>query len=340
MTLIKPRALRPGDTIGIVSPSWFGGDSFVPRAKRGIAALEHLGFRVKVGPHAFNNGGHVSDTAQNRTDDLHAMFADPEVAGILCTIGGNHSNHLLPLLDWDLISSNPKVFMGSSDITVLTNAIWAQTGLVTFNGPSLLTDWAEYPGISELSRFSALQALTRPTPIGDLPAAKEWTDEFLDWETGEDMKRRRVHQAATGWRWVRQGTATGHLVGGCLESLQHLRGTPYWPDMRGAILFLETSEDCSGPADADALLMDLQNMGAFDQIAGLLVARPYGMSARDQTSFMDIVSERTGPFPFPVVANMDFGHTSPQLTMPLGVVARIDGERRAVTIVEPAVQAH
>lgn len=339
MVLLKPQALHPGDTIGIVSPSWFGGDTFVPRAKRGIATLNDLGFHVRVAPHAFNNQGHVSDTAQNRADDLHAMFADPEIAGILCTIGGNHSNHLLPLLDWDLIASNPKVFMGFSDITVLTNAIWARTGLVTFNGPALLTDWAEYPAMPELSRLSALRALTHPEPLGDLPAASEWTDEFLDWESGEDVTRRRSHHAAYGWQWVRQGSATGRLVGGCLESLQHLRGTPYWPDMRGAMLFLETSEDCSGPADADALLMDFQNMGVFDHIAGLLVARPYGMSAEDHAALIDIVTERTAPFPFPVVADMDVGHTSPQLTIPLGVTARIDGKRRAVTIIEAAVRA-
>ena len=117
-----PPALKSGDTIGIVSPSWFGGEAFVPRARRGIDTLESLGFRVTVGRHAFHTAGHVSDTARNRVDDLHAMFADPDVQAILATIGGDHACHLLPLIDWDLIRANPKVFMGFSDITAFNRA--------------------------------------------------------------------------------------------------------------------------------------------------------------------------------------------------------------------------
>jgi muramoyltetrapeptide carboxypeptidase len=99
MTRMRPRALTPDDTIGIISPSWFGGPAFVPRARRGIETLEALGFHVRIGEHAFNNRGSVSDTARNRVADLHAMFADKEVAVILSTIGGDHSCHLFPLID-------------------------------------------------------------------------------------------------------------------------------------------------------------------------------------------------------------------------------------------------
>ncbi|HVL24542.1 MAG TPA: S66 peptidase family protein [Thermomicrobiales bacterium] len=334
---IRPRALRPGDTIGIVSPSWFGGPAFVPRARRGIATLESLGYRVRVADHAFNNLGHVSDTAAKRTRDLHAMFADPEVAAILCTIGGDHSCHLLPLIDWDLIARNPKIFMGFSDITVLNNAIWSQTGLTTFNGPSLLTDWAEYPAMPEISLRSALGVLTEPRPFGDLPASDTWTDEFLDWETGEDLTRPRRQHPSGGWRWIRPGTAEGHLVGGCLESLQHLRGTRFWPNCEGAILCIETSETRPSPATLDGMLMDLENMGVFDQIAGLLVGRPYGMSPDQRDAFWAVVTERTTGFGFPVVGDLDIGHTTPLLTLPIGCRARVDSQRRRVSIVESAV---
>jgi muramoyltetrapeptide carboxypeptidase len=336
-TPIKPKALTPGDTIGIISPSWFGGPGFVPRAQRGIRTLEALGYRVKVGEHAFNNRGSVSGTAKNRVADLHAMFADDEVNAIICTIGGGHSCHLLPLIDWDLIASNPKVSMGFSDITVLNVAIWSQTELVTFNGPSLLTDWAEHPVMPELSRRSALGVLTRAAPFGALPTSPEWTDEFLDWEKGQDTTRRRAHSPAEGWKWLRMGHATGPLVGGCLECLQHLRGTPYWPDLDGAILFIETSESCPSPESADAMLMEYENMGVFQQIAGLLVARPYGMTLEQHREFWRVVDERTRKFGFPVVGNMDFGHTSPQLTLSIGLMAQIDGVSRSVSITGSAV---
>jgi muramoyltetrapeptide carboxypeptidase len=335
--VLKPKALIPGDTIGIISPSWFGGASFIPRARRGIAMLESLGYNVRIGEHAFNNHGSVSDSAHNRVLDLHSMFADDAVSAVLCTIGGDHSCHLLPLLDWSLIASHPKVFLGFSDITVLNIAIHTQTGLVTFNGPTLLTDWAEYPSMPEISKVSALRLLTRPVPFGALTPTPKWTDEFLDWETGEDTRRRRKHHQGEGWRWIRSGEATGTLIGGCLESLQHLRGTCFWPDLGGAILFVDTSEECRSPDAADAILMDYQNMGVFNEIAALLVARPYGMEPAARERFWHVIEERTEGFAFPVVGNLDFGHTTPLLTLPIGVRARVDGARGTIKILESAV---
>lgn len=337
MQTIKPPALRPGDTIGIVSPSWFGGEPFVPRAMRGIQTLERLGFRIRVGDHAFNNHGHVSDSAKNRVADIHAMFRAPDVRAIIATIGGDHSCHLLPHLDWDLVAANPKIFLGASDITVLNNAIWSRTGLVTFNGPSLMTEWAEYPEIPNISLRSAIDLLTKPEPFGVVPIAAEWTAEFLDWEAGEDLTRRRRHRPSEGVLRLVGGTASGTLVGGCLESLEHLRGTPYWPRTDGAILFLETSESCEGPASVDAMLMDYENMGVFDVIAGLVVARPYGMDDAERARFWEIVTERTAPFGFPVLGNLDFGHTSPQVTIPVGVAAELDATAGTLTITEAAV---
>lgn len=336
---IKPRALKHGDTIGIISPSWFGGPSFVPRARRGIATLESLGFTVKVGDYAFNNCGHISDTPENRVADLHGMFADDDVVAIICTIGGDHSNHLLTLIDWDLIQRNPKIFMGFSDITVLNIALWSRTGLVTFNGPSLLTDWAEFPSTPDISQDAALRLMCDPNPFGPIHTSEKWTEEFLDWETGEDLTRRRHHHPGTGWTWIRVGDATGPLIGGCLESLQHLRGTRFWPDLEGAILFLETSEDCPSPEAVDAMLMDYDTMGVFEQISGLLVARPYGMGAGQKMRFWQIIEHRTSRFHFPVIGNLDIGHTSPLLTVPIGINARIDGEAKSVEIIEPAVIA-
>jgi muramoyltetrapeptide carboxypeptidase len=248
-----------------------------------------------------------------------------------------HASDLLPLLDFDLLRQNPKIIMGSSDITVLLNAIHVQTGLVTFHGPALMTDWAEYPSMMAYSREGALAALTRKSPIGLLSAPSSWTEEFLDWETGEDERRPRQQRPNGGWRWIRPASATGDLVGGCLESLQHLRGTRWWPNLDGAILFLETSEESESPEAADAILGDYANMGVFDRIAGLLVSKPYGYDDAERERFEAYLEARTAPYSFPIVANMDFGHTSPQLTLPVGVKAMIDGDRGSVSIDSPAV---
>lgn len=337
VTILAP-ALKPGDTIGIVSPSWFGGETFVPRAQRGLAQLKRLGFQVRVGQHAFNNHGHVSDTAENRVADLHAMVADPEVKMILATIGGDHSCHLLPLVDWNLIRDHPKIFMGFSDITVLNVAIWSRTGLVTFNGPALLTDWAEFPEMPAFSSKCALSAIGAPEPMGDLAPSEWWTEEFLEWSTGEDATRPRTQSPSTGWRWLREGAAQGPLVGGCLESLQHLRGTPWWPDWTGALLFLEISEGRPSPEDVDSILMDYENMGVFDQIRGLIFARPYGYRDGDRARLHQVIIERTSRFGFPVLADTDTGHTTPLQTLPIGSNAVLDSAANRFAITEAAVR--
>lgn len=334
---IKPAALRPGDTVGIISPSWFGGAPFRPRLEHGVRQIKALGFRTRVGTHALRNAGWVSASPEARVSDLHDMFRDPEVRAVIATIGGDHACQLLPLIDWDLIRANPKVFMGFSDITVLNVAIWAETGLVTFNGPSVMTDWAEFPAMPEYARESALAAITRPLPMGALHPAPAWTEEFLDWETGEDRTRARTMTPSTGWTWLRAGRAEGRLIGGCLESLQHLRGTRWWPDFRNAILFLETSEERPSPATVAGMLSDYENMGAFSEIRGMVVARPYGYTDSDRHRLHDVIRERTARWAFPVLADIDAGHTSPILTLPIGCLARLDSDRNLLEITEAAV---
>jgi muramoyltetrapeptide carboxypeptidase len=335
---VKPERLWPGDAVGIVSPSWYGGEVFAHRIERGVEKLRALGFRVKIAPHALNASGYVSDTPENRAADLHAMFTDPDVHMVMATIGGDHANHLLPLLDWELIRANPKIFMGFSDITVLNVAISTMTGLVTFNGPSLMTDWAEFPDMPDYAERYVRRALTMAEPIGEIEPSPWWTDEFLDWSTQTDLIRPREQRPSEGWRWLRGGQTEGVLVGGCLESLEHLRGTRYWPDWDGKILFLETSEETPSPARVDAMLMDYENMGVFAQIRGLLFARPYGYDDEQRAELHDILRERTRNFTFPVVANMDFGHTTPIFTLPIGVRATIDADAQRFTIIEAAVR--
>ena len=179
--MIKPRRLQPGDTVGLISPSWGGAGMFPHRVERGVVHLQSLGFKVRIGHHALNQLGHVSDTPQNRADDIHSMFRDSEVKAMVAMIGGDHSCHLLPLLDFDLIKKNPKIFMGYSDITVLNVAIWKETGLVTFNGPALLTDFAEYPRMFVYTERYMLSALCEDRPIGALQPSTWWTEEILDW---------------------------------------------------------------------------------------------------------------------------------------------------------------
>jgi muramoyltetrapeptide carboxypeptidase LdcA involved in peptidoglycan recycling len=336
--MILPPLLRPGDTIGIVSPAWGGAGAFPHRLERGIQQLERLGYRVVVGEHARNQSGWVSDTPENRAADLQALFADPQVRVIISAIGGDHSCQALPLLDFDLIRRNPKIFLGYSDIHVLTVAIYQQTGLVTFNGPAVLTDFAENPRMLDYTLEHLFRVLTRAEPPGRIQPADAWTEEFLDWATQKDLLRPRQMQPSPGWTWLKPGHGDGKLIGGCLETLQHLRGTPYWPDFTDALFFWETSEEKPSPQTIDGILMDYENMGVLGQIRGMLVGRPIYYTEAEKQELNQVILERTKKYNFPIVTGMDFGHTAPLLTLPVGVRARIHARERSFEIIEAAVR--
>lgn len=336
-SLLKPALLKAGDTVGIVSPSWGAAGLFPHRLERGVAQLEQMGFKTTIGAHARGVAGHVSATPAERVADLHAMFVDPAVKAIIAAIGGDHSNQMLPLIDFDLIRDNPTIFMGYSDVTVLNVALHVGAGLVTFNGPALITDFAEYPEMFAYTENAFRQTVMATEAVGPLAPAPWWTDEQLDWGQKLDLIRPRERHPSPGWQWLKPGQAEGPLVGGCFGSMEHLRGTRWWPNFDGTLLFLESSEDCSGPAELDARLMDYENMGVFDQINGLLIGRPYHFDDAAKAQLRQIILERTAAYAFPIVSDMDFGHTAPQFLLPLGVRGRIDSEAQTFSLLEAAV---
>lgn len=337
------RRLRPGELVAAFSPSAPAANLFPHRVERGLAKLRQLGFQTQLAPHAMESAGYLSATAEARAADLNALLADSDVRALISTIGGDHSCQMLPLIDWELARRDPKIIMGYSDMTVLLIAFWRMTGLVTFYGPHIMTELAEYPDMPAFSEQAMLRALCDPAPLGPLPESDWWTDEFLDWEARADLTRERAHRPTSGWTWLKPGVvsderpAEGTLIGGCLESLQHLRGTPYWPDWRDAIMFFELSEEKPSPATVDGILMDYENMGALDGLRGLLVGRPYDYAEADRQALRDVLLERTRQYDFPIVCDMDFGHTTPMLTLPIGGRARIEPALRRVSIVEPCV---
>jgi muramoyltetrapeptide carboxypeptidase LdcA involved in peptidoglycan recycling len=337
MEPIKPVALKPGDGIGIISPSWGGPAVFPHRLDAGIRQIEGLGYHAITAPHARNQHGYISDTAENRAADIHALFADSNIKAIIAAIGGDHSCHLLPLLDFDLIRRNPKIFMGYSDVTVLNVALYQAVGLITFNGPAVMTDFGEQPAMLPYTLHWMQQVLCRAQPVGKIEPAEAWTEEFQDWEHKEDMKRARNLTPSPGWTWVKPGYAEGRLIGGCLESLQHLRGTRFWPDWSDAIFFFETSEEKPSPETIDGILMDYENMGVFDKLKGMLVGRPMKYNDQEKRALREVLLERTKQYDFPIISDMDFGHTAPQIILPVGCRAKIDTHNRRFSMIEAAV---
>jgi muramoyltetrapeptide carboxypeptidase len=329
-----PPRVRPGDTVAVAAPSFGAIGAWPHRAEQGRAYIESLGLKVKIMPNATRNDSWVSAPAQARADDIHAAFADPDVSVVLAAIGGNHSNQLLPLLDFDLIQTNPKIFQGYSDNTVLHWALIERAGLRTFYGPAFTLALAEYPGVLPYTDHHLRAAWFGDAPI-TFEAAPEWTDEILDFDRQLDLTRPRRLVRSEGWVALHDGIAEGPLIGGCLESIcWHLKGRDEWPDLSGAVLMLETSEEAPSPAHVDGYLTDLAHMGTFDDIVGLILARPAFYSPEDMDSLWRVVIEYTGALP--VLANVDCGHTDPMLTLPLGAQVRLDAGARIFATLEPA----
>jgi muramoyltetrapeptide carboxypeptidase LdcA involved in peptidoglycan recycling len=294
---------------------------------------------LRVMPNALAVTGWTAGTAQQRVDDLHAAFADPDVGAIVAAIGGNHSNELVDLLDYDLIRANPKIFQGLSDITVLHCAIQRHAGLATFYGPALITSLAEFPAVLELTDRSMRAAWFGDRAVTFEPAP-EWTDEFLDFGTQADLTRRRHTKVGEGWVWLHQGRAEGPLLGGCLETLcWHVRGTAEWPDLSGAVLMLETSEEAPSPATVASYLTDLWRAGTFDQIAGLVVARPMNYRAEHVEVLWRVIADVGNRRGIPVLANVDCGHTDPMLTIPLGLDVVLDSAASRFATLRPLTQS-
>lgn len=342
LSQIKPPKLELGDTIGLVSPSWCGAALAPYRLKQGVAELEKLGFRVKLSKNALIETNYTAGNALTRASDINDMFADQEVKAIMTMIGGNHSNQILSHLDYNLIQNNPKIFIGYSDITVLDLAIFVKTGLVTFHGPNLLSQFGEYPHCLDYTKEYFLRATTKTEPIGKIQPSNFWTEEYLDWIEKQNIDKIRKLLPNQKWHWLRSGSAKGILIGGCINSLVHLRGTEYWPNFDGALFFWEIPMSFDGNhgesvANIDTLLTDLELSGVFNLINGMIIGRPYHYSDKDLQQLFKILLERTSFYNFPILFNVDFGHTDPMITIPIGVNGILDSARNKFAIKETAV---
>ena len=341
--LTKPKALKIGDTIGIVSPSSPLAGLAPHRTKKGIKTLEELGFKVKIGKNALKIKGYMAGTPKERADDINTFFLDKKIKAIFSFIGGNHSNQILKYLNFGVIKKNPKIFLGYSDATVLHFALHVKANLVTLYGPAILTQFAENPTILLYTKTYLYKALMQTNPIGKIEPSSQWTDEVLDWFKKEDLKRPRKMKRNKGWQWLKSGKTEGPILGGCISSILHLRGTEYWPDFRNSILFWEIPESeydfTKGEKieNIDSYLTDLELSGVFKEINGMVVGRFFGYSEQEKKEIIKIIKERVFGYKFPILLNVDIGHSDPMITVPLGVRAKIDSSKNLFTIEESGV---
>ena len=313
--LVRPPRLKAGDTIGLVSPS----QATYERTPYLVAAenLRALGFKVKEGKSVRARNGYFGGTDAERAADVNAMFADPEVNGIFPMTGGAGATRILHLLDYDLIRRQPKCLIGYSDITALLNAIQARTGMVTFHGPMAVSDWNEF----SLDYFQRIliqgESVTLKNPM----------------ERGSVLT-----QVSDRTQTVRGGRARGRLLGGNLSVLNTLLGTPYLPDFRGAILFIEDVNEYI--YRIDRMLAHLRLAGVLGQLAGVVVGQftkcepgeGYG-----RLPLEEVFDDYFKPLNVPVFYGGMIGHIKRKFTLPVGLEVDMDADAGTLTLLQPAV---
>ena len=316
--LIRPPALQPGDTLGIIAPASAPPDP--KNVDRAIAVLEKLGFKIKPAPHVHQRLGYLAGPDRERAGDLMRMFTDRKIHGVLCVRGGYGTARLLPLLDYRTIRANAKIFVGYSDITSLHCALLTKANLISFHGPMLNSEFA-HADLPRFTRQSFLRILTESGVSGSI-------------STGYTRKTVKI---------LRSGVAHGQLIGGNLSLLCTTLGTPWQPPFRNRILFLEDlSEE---PYRFDRMLTHLLNCGLLQQVAGIAIGLnadcedPKAKIAKEYRQTLDdVLRERLLPLKIPVVTGLPFGHVPHNATLPVGAPATLDAERGDLLITGPVVR--
>ncbi|MEO6667131.1 MAG: LD-carboxypeptidase [Nitrospiria bacterium] len=297
--LRKPAALRKGDLIGVVAPA---GVVKPDDLAAGVRRLEELGFRVKLGRSVHRTAHYLAGRDRDRAADLTEMFTDPEVRAVVAARGGYGTSRVIPLLDPDLLSQHPKIFVGSSDLTLLLHFLWTSCRLVTFHGPMVSPNFGKYSSPTTNDTFIRILGSTSvPGP-------------FL----------------VTGVKALKGGSAEGVLTGGCLTLVCQTIGTPYEMQTEGAILFLEDINE--PPYRIDRMLTYLKQLGKFDAVRAVV----FGLmpdchpSPQEIYTLEDVIRDVLGDLPCPILFDFPSGHGGTNVTLPFGVRAAVDGATLSV----------
>jgi muramoyltetrapeptide carboxypeptidase len=295
---IKPLRLMPGDTLGIVAPA----GPFDPKKfMKGKSVLESMGFRTFFDEGIFQKHGFFAGSDVQRADQVNRLFADPSVQAVFCARGGYGSMRILPFLDFKIIQNNPKIFVGFSDISVLLFVLHARCSLVTFHGPVVTT----LANAAEQTIAALLRVMTSNKTLELKP------------EKGIVIK---------------PGVSSGVVVGGNLTTLCHLVGTPYTLYFNGKILFLEDRGEA--PYRIDRMLTQMKFAGCFQGLKGLFLGSFEACGKLDD--IFRIVREVFKDVDIPILSGFEIGHARVNITIPMGLRATLDTNRRILIFHEPA----
>jgi muramoyltetrapeptide carboxypeptidase len=314
--IIKPRRLREGGVVGLITPCGFLEQEGIDKAVRNI---EDLGVKVRLGKHVLARRGRYAGTVAQRLEDLHAMFADPGIDAVWAATGGSGGISLLPHIDYKLIRKHPKIFVGYSDVTCLHLAIHRQTRLVTFHGPVGVSTFSDY----SKQHLKAILMQPEKTYVMSM----------------SDENRTKAESASQYQiRTARHGTAIGRLTGGNLSLVAALSGTPYAAELQRHILFLEDISEA--PYRIDRMLTQIDLSQGLKATAALMLGVFEKCEAPENESSLTLnetIDSHLERLRVPAVTGYSVGHIAHQMTLPVGLTARLDTFAQTVTLLESAV---
>lgn len=299
MKPLIPKALRKGDTIGLISPS--SHCAYPDKIEQAVLYLEKNGYHVKPSRHLNTIDTNPRLADQQKLHDLHEMFADPAINAIICLRGGAGATRLLKTIDYPLIAANPKIVVGYSDITALSLAFFAQTGLITFSGPMLATE------------------LYNPAPYTE--------EHFWGMLTSPSYALSLHNHPDHPITCIRAGSAEGKLIGGNLSVFSSIIGTPYMPELNDSLLFIE---EINEPAyRIDRMLSHLDNAGLMAPCNGILLGQFSNVSKipKEETLRLEnIFTHYTlhARMDGPVMRGLSCGHIKNIMTIPIGAKFRME----------------
>lgn len=322
-----PEKLKAGDEVRIIAPSRsmviLGEDC----KKIATQRLEALGLKVTFGKYVMEaDEDYLCTSVEHRAEDLNEAFRDKNVKAILTVIGGFNSNQILDFIDYEAIKQNPKIFCGFSDITALSNAIYAKTGLVTYSGPHY-SSFGMLKGFEyELEYFKKM--FFQPEEF-EIESSKEWSDDawFIDQENREFISNE-------GMYIINEGKAEGDIVGGNLCTLNLLQGTEYMPNIEGKVLFLE-DDGMAGNAYLVTFDRDLQSLihtKEFKNIKAIVLGRNQKGCNMTKEKWIKLIKNKPELKDIPVIAGADFGHTTPIFAFPIGGHAKLEAENGKIKL--------
>ena len=324
-----PNKLKPGDEVRIVAPARSASDISKVALRRAQSTLESIGLKVTFSDNAFSQNQRGCPTDEEKVKDLEEAFTDSNVKCILAAIGGFNSNQLLNKINWQIIKDNPKIFGGFSDITILNHAILAKTGLITYAMPNFYCFGLPLESDYSLKYFQRCLPTVNPDSY-EVQPTKRWYD--FSWNNDESLPQ--LIWKNSGPRIVQGGSAIGTMIGGNLCSLNLLNGTEYFPKIKGnIILCIEDDSYDSTPETFERNVQSLMQQSYFHQVRAILIGRFQGKSQATEDVVGDIILSKNINPSIPVIAGLDFGHTDPKFTYPVGGYCHIVAEDDSAKVV-------